>query len=140
MLSAQGTLQGTPAFMAPELVFEQTSIDGRVDLYSLACSAYWALTGQPVFQASTPAEMLLHHVRTPPVPPTEVSELPIPAEFETIVMMCLEKDPAKRSSSALQLDSQLARVRCERPWTQDRAQAWWEAHAPDVVARRASHV
>jgi hypothetical protein len=82
--------------------------------------------------------MLLHHVRTPPVPPSEVSELPIPGEFETILMMCLEKDPAKRLSAALDLDSQLARVPCEQPWTQDRAQAWWEAHAPDIVARRPS--
>jgi serine/threonine protein kinase len=134
MLSAQGILQGTPAFMAPELVFGESRIDGRVDLYSLACSAYWALTGQPLFPASTPAEMLLHHVRTPPVPPSQVSELPIPGEFEAILMMCLEKDPAKRSSSALELDSLLARVPCE-PWTQDRARAWWETHAPDVVAR-----
>jgi serine/threonine-protein kinase len=134
MLSAQGILQGTPAFMAPELVFGESRIDGRVDLYSLACSAYWALTGQPLFPASTPAEMLLHHVRTPPVPPSQVSELPIPGEFEAILMMCLEKDPAKRSSSALELDSLLARVPCEL-WTQDRARAWWETHAPDVVAR-----
>ena len=61
MLSEQGILQGTPAFMAPELVFGESRIDGRADLYSLACSAYWALTGQLLFQASTPAQMLLHH-------------------------------------------------------------------------------
>ena len=47
MLSAQGIVQGTPAFMAPEVVFGERRIDGRADLYSLACTAYWALTGQP---------------------------------------------------------------------------------------------
>jgi len=135
MLSAQGILQGTPAFMAPELVFGESRVDGRADLYSLACSAYWLLTGQLLFPASTPAEMLLHHVRTSPVPPSQVSELPVARELEAILMMCLEKDPAKRPLSALDLDSQLARVPCE-PWMQDRARAWWETHAPDVVARR----
>ena len=36
-------------------------LDGRADLYSLACTAYWALTGQLLFQANTPTQMLLHH-------------------------------------------------------------------------------
>ena len=54
-------------------------------------------------------------------------------------MTCLEKDPAKRPSSALELDAQLARVRCEQPWTDERAQAWWDAHAPDAVAISGSH-
>jgi DNA-binding NtrC family response regulator len=136
LLSNQGIVPGTPAFMAPELIFGENRIDGRADLYSLACTAYWALTGQLVFQARTPAEMLLHHAQTPPVPPSQVSELPIPAELETLLMMCLEKDPARRSASALDLDSRLARVRCEQPWTEDRARAWWEAHAPEIVAGR----
>ena len=131
MLSSQGITQGTPAFMAPELVFGENRIDGRADLYSLACTAYWALTGQLPFQASTVAQMLLHHAQTPPVPPSEVSELPIPPELDTLLMMCLEKNPARRPASALDLESRLARVRCEQPWTEDRARAWWEVHAPD---------
>ena len=136
LLSSQGITQGTPAFMAPELVFGENRIDGRADLYSLACTAYWALTGQLPFRASTAAQMLLHHAQTPPVPPSEVSELLIPPELESLLMMCLEKNPAKRSASALDLDSRLARVRCEWPWTEDRAREWWEAHAPDIVAGR----
>jgi hypothetical protein len=92
------------------------------------------LTGQVVFHASTPAQMLLHHVQTPPTPPSKVSELPIPGDLETILMMCLEKDPAKRSASALELDAQLASVPCLEPWTEQKAQAWWEAHAPEVAA------
>ena len=106
MLSQLGLLQGTPAFMAPELVFSDRPIDGRADLYSLACSAYWAVTGQLLFEASTPAQMLLHHAQTPPVPPSQVSELPIPKQFETILMTCLEKDPGRRPS-VLELDAQL---------------------------------
>jgi DNA-binding NtrC family response regulator len=136
MLTSEGVVQGTPAFMAPELVFGETRIDGRVDLYALSCAAYWMLTGRTPFQASTPMEMLMHHAQTPPVPPSELSELPVPNQLETILMRCLEKDPGRRPASALELESQLAGVRCEQPWTQGRARAWWETHAPDVVRGR----
>ncbi len=135
MLSSQGLLQGTPAFMPPEIVLGQTRIDGRADLYSLACTAYWALTAQTVFDATTPAQMVLQQVNAQPLPPSERSEVVIPRKLETILMMCLQKDPAKRPGSALQLESQLAEVRCEAPWTNERAQSWWETHAPDVVGK-----
>jgi len=135
LLSAQGLLPGTPAFMAPELVFSESRIDGRADLYSLACAAYWALTAQLVFEASTPAQMLVHHAQTKPLPPSHVSELPIPKQLETILMTCLEKDPANRLSSALELDAQLARVPNAASWTNEKAQEWWNANAPDAVAQ-----
>jgi serine/threonine protein kinase len=133
MLSNPNIVTGTPAFMPPEIVLGENRIDGRADLYSLACAAYWALTGHTLFEASNAAQMLLHQVQTRPVPPSTRSELVIPGQLDAILMMCLEKDPAKRPSSALDLDSELARVRCEAPWTNERAQKWWEAHAPEVV-------
>jgi eukaryotic-like serine/threonine-protein kinase len=131
-LSNQHIVQGTPAFMAPEIVMGENRIDGRADLYSLACTAYWALTAHTLFEAATPAQMLLHHVQTPPAPPSTKSEVAIPKQLEAILMTCLEKDPARRPSSALELDSQLARVPCD-PWTNERARQWWDVHAPDVV-------
>jgi serine/threonine-protein kinase len=134
MLSAPNILKGTPAFMSPEVIFGDRPIDGRADLYSLACSAYWALTGQLVFEASTPAQMLLHHAQSAPTPPSEVSELPIPRDLEAVLMQCLEKDPAHRPASASELESHLAGLRLEESWTDDRARAWWDAHAPDAVA------
>jgi serine/threonine protein kinase len=134
LLTSPNLVQGTPAFMAPEMVFDGRPIDGRTDLYSLACTAYWALTGELVFKASTPAQMLLHHAQTQPALPSAVSELPVPGELEALLMQCLEKDPARRPASALALEARLARIRCPDPWTQDRARAWWEGHAPDVVA------
>jgi DNA-binding NtrC family response regulator len=133
-LTAPHVVQGTPAFMAPEALLGDRPLDGRTDLYSLACAAYWVLTGQPIFQANTPAQMLLHHVQTAPVLPSEVSKLPIPKDLELLLMACLEKNPVNRPSSAFELESRLADIRCEAPWTRDRARCWWETHAPDVVA------
>jgi len=131
-LSGQHLVEGTPAFMAPELILGD-AVDGRADLYSLACAAYWALTGRHVFQANTAAQMLVHHTQTKPVPPSQMSELPIPAGLEDALMCCLEKDPARRLASALVLESELGRVRIKEPWTQEEARAWWEAHAPEAV-------
>jgi DNA-binding NtrC family response regulator/putative methionine-R-sulfoxide reductase with GAF domain len=133
MLSNQDIVQGTPAFMAPEIVLGEEGIDGRADLYSLACTAYWALTGHTLFEATSPAKMLLQHVQTQPEPPSARSELAIPRELDDIVLMCLEKDPAKRPDSALQLELDLARVPCEKTWTNERAQNWWMTHAPEKV-------
>jgi serine/threonine protein kinase len=98
--------------------------------------AHWALTGQPLFIAKTPAEMLLHQVQSLPTPPSKISELPVPPAFEELLMACLEKDPAMRPASALELESELARVRCEDPWSEERARLWWEAHAPNLGAPR----
>jgi DNA-binding NtrC family response regulator/putative methionine-R-sulfoxide reductase with GAF domain len=135
LLSNHGVVQGTPAFMPPEIVLGEARIDGRADLYSLACAAYWALTAHTVFDATTPAQMLVQQVQAKAVPPSKRSELSIPRQLEAILMKCLEKDPAKRPSSALDLDVQLAQVRCDVPWTNERAREWWEAHAPEVVGR-----
>ncbi|MET1084610.1 MAG: protein kinase, partial [Burkholderiales bacterium] len=134
LLSAPNLLQGTPAFMAPEVIFGDRPLDGRTDLYSLACAAYWALTGQLLFHASTPAQMLVHHAHTPPALPSEVSELPIPSDLEVVLMQCLEKDPEKRPASALELESRLARIRCQEAWTEEKARAWWATHAPEAIA------
>jgi DNA-binding NtrC family response regulator len=140
-ITAHGVIQGTPAFMAPELVFESQSLDGRTDLYSLACVAYWALTGQLVFaDATTPEQMLLHHARTPPVAPSVVSEVPIAPDLEAIIMRCLAKRPSDRPGSALELDADLAGIRFTQPWTQQRARDWWAVHAPDRLGGRTGAV
>jgi len=133
MLTAPHVVQGTPAFMSPEALLGRP-LDGRADLYSLACAAYWALTGQPLFQANTPGQMLLHHVQTPPALPSTVCNLPIPRDLELLLLACLEKNPANRPSSAFELESRLGEIRCEAPWREDRARDWWETHAPEVVA------
>ena len=133
LLSAPNFLRGTPAFMPPEVIFADRPVDGRADLYSLACSAYWALTGQLVFQTNSPTQMLLHHAQTTPLRPSEVTELPIPRALDALLMQCLEKDPANRPVSALALEAELAAVRCQEPWTEERARAWWIVHAPEIA-------
>jgi len=133
-LATEGAVQGTPAFMPPEIALGDPLIDGRADLYSLACAAYWALTGQMPFEAATLAQMILHHVQSAPIPPSARSELPISPVLERTLLRCLAKRPEDRPASAAELDSELGVVPCEVPWTQARAREWWEMHAPESVA------
>ena len=49
MLSMEGAVVGTPSYMAPEIALGYSDVDGRADIYSLGCVAYYMLTGQHVF-------------------------------------------------------------------------------------------
>jgi serine/threonine-protein kinase len=130
-LTMEGSVRGTPAYMAPEQAKGAGGVDARADLYAVGCVAYWLLTGRRVFDGETAMEVLMHHVGTAPEPPSRRTELPVPPELERIVMSCLEKDPAQRPASAVDLERRLAAVPLDRPWTPERARAWWESHRPE---------
>lgn len=121
---------GTPAHMAPEQAVGDGVVDARTDIYSLGCVAYWLLTGHLVFDGESPLAMIADHARTPPAPPSEKTELEIPAALERVVMRCLEKDPGRRPATADDVAAELAACDVARTWTKERALEWWELHGP----------
>jgi serine/threonine-protein kinase len=129
-LTTEGSTTGTPAFMAPEMALGKSGVDARSDIYALGCVAYWLLTGQLVFQGETPMEIVVNHVKTDPIPPSQRSELPIPDCLEKTVMACLAKDPGDRPQSVLELSRMLDESELETPWTQAQAHGWWDSHLP----------
>src|SRR5689334_8320011 len=108
LASIAGMATGTPAYMAPEMVSGDAELDGRTDLYSLGCVAYYQLTGELVFTGGTAIQTALLHVSQPPVPPSQRTGNPIPAELERLVLACLAKQPADRPQSASELNAALA--------------------------------
>jgi serine/threonine-protein kinase len=126
LLSAPGMAPGTPAYMAPEMATGD-SLDGRLDLYSLGCVAYFLLTGEMVFDVDNALAMISRHLQTEPIPPSIRSGRPIPGQLEDIVLACLAKNPGDRPSGATELSRQLAAIDLT-PWTQEEARAWWEAN------------
>jgi len=64
-LTSLGTSLGTPAYMAPEQVAGDPTVDHRADIYSLGCVAYEALTGTSPFAGKTPQQMLAAQVIEP---------------------------------------------------------------------------
>jgi eukaryotic-like serine/threonine-protein kinase len=104
-----GMTLGTPAYMAPEMIQSET-IDGRADLYSLGCVAYFLLTGQLVFQGDTAIQTMFMHIQQPPVPPSQRTDNPIPPALEEIILACLAKQPSDRPQSAADLAADLTAI------------------------------
>jgi serine/threonine-protein kinase len=129
-LTGESVAAGTPAFMPPEQAVGG-EVDARSDLYALGCVAYWLLTGAPVFSGRTPMDMIVHHVKTVPEPPSFRTEMKVPNELDSIVLECLAKSPGDRPASADELERRLAGVPLEQEWDSGRAREWWALHLPD---------
>lgn len=131
-LTTEGATTGTPAFMAPEMIYGHERVDGRADLYALGCVGYWLLTGQLVFEAVAPMAVLVQHAKDAPVPPSERATQHVPKDLERIILDCLAKDPDARPESAAELAARLARCADFRGWTDADASAWWQTHMPNA--------
>src|SRR5712664_2773155 len=96
---------GTPAYMAPEQL-EGKEVTSKSDLYSLGLVLYEILTGKRAFNATTLPELIKQRESSVPAnPSTLVPELdPL---IERVILRCLEKDPAQRPASALQVAAAL---------------------------------
>jgi tetratricopeptide (TPR) repeat protein len=110
-----GSLLGTPSYMAPEQAAGDLKATGPLaDVYALGAMLYEMLTGHPPFLGLSTMETL-HLIRTAePVPPARVRP-GVPIDLQTICLKCLEKVPAKRYASALELADDLARLLANEP-------------------------
>ena len=140
-VSVAGAVSGTPGYVAPEHAAGQ-ELDGRADLYSLGCVAYFLLTGQRVFPRRTKLEILTAHLSEEPTPPSiRAPGQGIPAVVDRLVLDLLARDRAIRPVSARAL---LARVTALRhqlpPWEDAQIEAWWSANLPELAKSRAQLV
>jgi eukaryotic-like serine/threonine-protein kinase len=118
-----GLVIGTPGYMAPEAALS-TTVDGRADLYSLGCVAYYLVTGRHVFEGDTVMQVFAQHLQTVPTPPSQRGPAAVPPDLEQLILTCLAKKPQDRPQSAAELDRRLAAVDVD-PWTDSHAQEWW---------------
>ena len=94
---------GDPATLAPEVALGKQP-DARSEVYSLGCLLYQALTGQPVFEAHTPFELLVSHTQQEPTPPSErAPNMRLPGAVDAVVLRALHKDPSQRYETVLDL-------------------------------------
>jgi class 3 adenylate cyclase/cell division septation protein DedD len=132
-----GTIVGTPEYMAPEQA-ELKPLGARTDIYALGLVLYEMITGAAAFSGDTPVAVALKQIREYPKRPREiVSQLA--GSVDTVIMKCLQKDPAKRFASIDALEAALIKASRARP-----AGAWeialdrWIERA-EVELRRNSH-
>ncbi len=123
-------LWGTPAYMSPEQVSTRKDLDGRTDVYSLGCVAYWLLAGRSVFVRKGTLAMLEAQLSEEPQPLDSVAPNPIPPALESVVMRCLAKKredrPADMAALVMELEAILARLR-DDGWNVETSRAWWRA-------------
>jgi serine/threonine protein kinase/Tfp pilus assembly protein PilF len=98
-VSAPGLAVGTPAYMSPEQASADAELDGRSDIYSLACVVYEMLAGQPPFAGTSPRITMTRHVMEPATP-VRALRSEVPVALEQALARALAKNPADRFASA----------------------------------------
>ena len=97
-LTRTGTSIGTPTYMSPEQSAGERTLDGRSDLYSLACVLYEMLAGQPPFTGPT-AQSLIHQHMVAPPPDITHARPSLPGGLASVLTRALAKNPADRFRS-----------------------------------------
>jgi serine/threonine-protein kinase len=93
-LTQSGMVVGTPQYMSPEQA-GGAAVDGRSDQYSLACSLYEMLIGQPPFTGPSSQAVIARH-SLEPVPSLRVVRQTVPQSVEEAIKRAMAKVPADR--------------------------------------------
>ncbi|HEV7364943.1 MAG TPA: protein kinase [Gemmatimonadales bacterium] len=94
-ITDRGFAVGTPAYMSPEQASAERDLDGRSDLYSLACVLFEMLTGQPPFAGSSPRKTMARHA-VEPAPPIRSLRPTVPLAVDLALQRALAKAPEER--------------------------------------------
>ena len=98
-ITVTGLALGTPAYMSPEQASGESVLDGRSDIYALACVLYEMLAGQPPFTGPTAHSVIAK--RMAGRPPGIRSVRPnVPASVERALMRAMDPEPGNRFASA----------------------------------------
>ena len=98
----EGTLLGTPAYMAPEQAKGRKSIDHRIDIYAMGVILYEIMTGQKPYRGDSPKETVFEIITKPFLSPGRINPT-ITEEMEKVIHKAMAKDPRARFGSALEM-------------------------------------
>ena len=127
-LTRDGTVVGTPDYMAPEQAKNSSTVDHRADIYSLGCTLYYLLVGKPPFPEGTPIDKLLRHQLDPP-PDIRKLRPDVPDEMVRAMVKMLAKKPEDRIPTAGEVSKILAKFTAEGL-----------ANVPEIVLTMPDHV
>jgi eukaryotic-like serine/threonine-protein kinase len=125
-LTRRGAALGSPGYMAPEQARGSSTTDARADVWAICVVLYECITGRPAFEGENYNALMRAIVEDDLVPITEVAAGD--SELWTILQRGLQKDPAARWLSALELGRALAewlmRHEVDVDISGDRLSAW----------------
>ncbi|MBF6204701.1 protein kinase [Streptomyces gardneri] len=96
-VTTTGMAIGTLAYMAPERF--TGAVDGRADVYSLACVLYECLTGSRLYGDTDPAQQMHAHLMAP-APRAGSVRAGVPAALDAVIARGLAKEPSERFPTA----------------------------------------
>jgi serine/threonine-protein kinase len=97
-ITDRGFAVGTPAYMSPEQASAERDLDGRSDIYSLACVLFEMLAGKPPFSGSgARATMARHAIEAPPL--IRSLRPTVTPAVEQALQVALAKTPGDRFST-----------------------------------------
>jgi serine/threonine protein kinase len=94
-LTTEGTLLGTPDYMAPEQARDAHAADIRADIYAIGCVLFHLVAGQTPFPDSNIISQMIRHATEQPKPLKEFNPA-VPDGLQQILNWMLAKDPNKR--------------------------------------------
>ena len=97
-LTRQGMIMGTPATMAPEQFDDPEGVDFRADIYGLGCVLFYALTGQPAYNALSLAQLVSQKLHEPVPDPGKLRQ-EIPGPMRALTSALLARDRQARPAS-----------------------------------------
>jgi serine/threonine protein kinase len=97
-LTATGAVVGTPTYMSPEQAMGDKEIDGRSDIFALACVLYEMLSGAPPFCGPTPQATLTRRFTGPPRKLRPIVQMP--EHLEVAILRALAREKAERFATA----------------------------------------
>jgi serine/threonine-protein kinase len=106
-LTQTGVAVGTPTYMSPEQARGSRDLDGRSDLYTLACVTYEMLVGRPPFVAESPLEVRAQHLHDP-MPTLRAARADVPEAVERAVRKALATSPADRFATVAEYAAALS--------------------------------
>ena len=112
-ITRDGMTVGTIDYMSPEQARDSKLADIRSDLYSLGCSWYHMLTGQPPFPEGGATAKLQAHATAPPPNPRRVNER-VPEAIVAVIQKLMEKRPIDRYQTPDELIADLKQANLGR--------------------------
>jgi serine/threonine-protein kinase len=114
--SSPGVMLGTPAYMAPEQILEQSPTDQRIDIYAAGLVMYEMLAGRSPFSGMTVSDTI---AAKPTLVPAALSRPDVPSLLIALVRQCIDQNPRARPASVEIILDQLDRDRIHRPRTRN---------------------